>query len=123
MVNRLINSAFVILVMVGVVGCSAHAYSVHLQSYGTGFAPLEERADQIKKAGIVAGWTMNEMGPGQIRGKQSVRNKDVVVIIDYTTVAFSIRYDPATHHYNGERISKRFNVLVKELEEAIIQQS
>jgi hypothetical protein len=123
MIRRLINSAFVILVMVGLAGCSAHAYSVHVQSYGTGFAPLEERADQIKKAGIAAGWTMSETGLGQIRGSQSVRNKDVVVIIDFTTVAFSIRYDSTTYHYNGERVSKRFNVLVKELEEAIIQQS
>jgi hypothetical protein len=54
---------------------SAPAYNVEQQPFATASATLEQRAEQIRRAGVSAGWMMAEVAPGQMRGKYNFKGK------------------------------------------------
>lgn len=84
---------------------------------------------QVKKAILTAtetkGWIVNDKGPGKMDATLTVRGKHtVIVLITYSTTAFSINYvDSTDMKYgmkNGEpSIHPYYNDWVKELEDAI----
>jgi hypothetical protein len=103
---------------------SAPAYNVEQQPFATASASLEQRAEQIRRAGVSAGWMMSEVAPGQMRGKYNFKGKaTLIVLVSYTPTAFSIKLDPTTTSYDDGNVKKRFNNYVRSLEQAIYQQS
>jgi hypothetical protein len=122
---RFARVAVVVLLAGLAVSCkSAPAYHVEQQPFATAAATLDQRAEQIRRAGVSAGWMMSEVAPGQMRGKYNVKGKaTLIVLVSYTPTAFSMTLDPSTTSYDDGNVKKRFNNYVRSLEQAIYQQS
>ncbi|HEY4254147.1 MAG TPA: hypothetical protein VGM87_23270 [Roseomonas sp.] len=85
---------------------------------------LVQRAEQIRRAGLGLGWTMQEARPGMIRGTLNLRSHQAVVDIAYDTQRFTIAYVDSTNlNHSGDMIHPNYNGWVQRLQNAIVAQS
>ena len=89
-----------------------------------GRGTLNQRADQVRRAGAELGWVIESRSPGLMRGTLNLRSHQAVVDIPYDTGRFAIRYAASTNlDYNGTLIHRNYNSWVQNLQAAIIAQS
>ena len=98
-----------------------------------GEAPLPQRAVQIKRAGALLGWVMEERQPGLMRGTLNLRTHQAVVDVPYDARHFSIRYvsssdldysaNGGSRGNNGPVIHNNYNGWVEYLEQKITAES
>ena len=70
--------------------------------------------------GTGLGWRMVPQGPGQIEGVLSLRDHRAVVMVNYDTKSYSIKYkDSSNLNYDGKSIHKNYNGWVENLDKAI----
>ena len=58
---------------------------------------LEQTTNAIKVAAVAAGWLVEPISENQMRAIYRIRKHTVIVMIDYSTDDYSIRYDSSFH--------------------------
>jgi hypothetical protein len=111
------------LILLAATGCQHQAipYSVDSKPFTTAQAPLEQRADQIRKAGTRLGWLMTDVAPGEMRGRYNQKAHVASISIKYTAMTFSISYLPDTTKYADGTVHQRLNSHLQRLEKEIEQ--
>lgn len=113
-------SGFLVILFVG---CTAPLFEVTDNEIEAG-DEQEITQDQVKEAIMEAGkgigWKMKDTEPGEIIGTYQSRKYSASVKIPYSPKEYSIFYK-SSHglRYNGVKIHKRYNELVKNLSAAI----
>lgn len=89
-----------------------------------GSATEIQRSEQIRRAGIGLGWTMQEVRLGLVRGTLNLRSHQAVVDIAYDLRRFTIAYVDSTNlNRSGDMIHPNYNSWVQRLQNAIVAQS
>lgn len=110
------------LVAFGIAACTRPIYNVQRQNFVTA-GTIEQRQEQIRRAGTGLGWQMNPVRLGVTRATLNLRTHVAVTEIAYDAQGFSIRYlDSRNLEYDGTSIHKNYNGWVENLERAISQQ-
>ncbi|MEN0074928.1 MAG: hypothetical protein AAGC69_11110 [Paracraurococcus sp.] len=119
--------ALPILALLAAGGLAACNRTAPIQDGGGSFigqATLNQRGDQIRRAGAELGWAMEPRGPGLMRGTLNLRTHQAVVDIPYDTRRFSIRYVSSSNlDYDGRVIHRNYNSWVQNLQNGIIVES
>jgi hypothetical protein len=96
-------------------------YNIHdeqIQSKSEVTQPQVEQA--IVKAGIALGWRLNKIRDGLMTGTLTTHYNTAVVEIKYNTSTYSINHQESTNmEYDGQKIHKDYNNLVKNFSAAI----
>lgn len=109
--------------ILGMTACARVAPVMEAGGDFGGKASLEQRAEQIRRAGARRGWAMSSQAPGLMRGTLKLRGHYAVVDIPYDTERFTIRYaDSRDLAYDGTNVHKKYNDWVRFLELDIIRQ-
>ena len=113
----LLAAAFVLLA-----GCrSAPVYDVVASPVATGKpVSMANVESAIIGAGTGLGWQMVPQSPGQIEGVLTLRDHRAVVVVNYDTKSYSIKYKDSTNlNYDGKSIHSNYNGWVQNLDKAI----
>ena len=120
--RSLLGAAPLALVALSLGACTRPIYNVERQNFTTS-GTLDQRAEQIRRAGGGLGWQMSPVRPGVMRATLNLRSHVAVTEIAYDEQGFSIRYvDSVNLDYNGTSIHKNYNGWIENLERAISQQ-
>jgi hypothetical protein len=115
--KRMVSVYGVMLVSLGIIGCSTSAPLTNVPEtpivWVGGAASLDSADAVIKRALIARGWTGETVKPGLIRGQITVRGKHTAVVdIPFSERAYSIHYVSSTGlDYNATRgvIHRNYN--------------
>jgi hypothetical protein len=120
--RTILGTAPLMLVALGLGACTRPIYNVARRGFATS-GTLEQRAEQIRRAGTGLGWQMDPVRPGLTRATLNLRSHVAVTEIAYDEQGFSIRYlDSRNLDYDGTSIHKNYNGWIENLERAISQQ-
>ena len=82
--------------------------------------PATTLGEMIAEAAYARGWTVEQVEPGFLRATEKWREHSTTVEIRYTSQTYSILYSGSANlKADGGQIHRRYNALVRALEEEI----
>lgn len=95
---------------------------------GTMKASTADVKTAILKATSTKGWSVKEIGPGQMEATVYIRDHTAVVDIDYSETKYSIQYKSSTNlNHKGNTIHRNYNkwviLLDREIQKELINSS
>ena len=120
--RSVLGAAPVLLATLSLAACARPILNVERQNFATA-GTFDQRAEQIRRAGVGLGWQIDPVRPGLMRATLNLRSHVAITEIAYDQQGFSIRYvDSRNLGYDGTNIHKNYNGWVTNLERAISQQ-
>lgn len=93
---RIRGLSIAFLFLVGCGGTMAPIADIHNEHPNRGVT-LEQTTKAIKVGAVAAGWLVEPISDNQMRAIYRIRKHTVIVMIDYSTDDYSIRYDSSFH--------------------------